>query len=299
MVRNRKRNSLLPRRRLWLPLLAITFSVGASLSSLVQAQTAVRRPEGSGFTILETGKSPDGKPLYSLEAYGASVHDLLTALLRRTGSDFTVASDVVGQVSLVRKNATIEELLGLLQAAARPGFIIQRGATISVIGAAGTLTEVPGIGDIRRVGPGAPAGTTLLPQVSLLARAVTLAIDEKRPVPLSQALALLARQTGAVFRLDNRIPRDLGFAAQVTNTPLQVVLDSLARSGAVKWSIQSDGTLLIAPTDWLLLSLDQRVVAGASARHCDQCGRGIAPGWSYCPACGRPVSGRSSGSTKP
>jgi hypothetical protein len=78
-----------------------------------------------------------------------------------------------------------------------------------------------------------------------------------------------------------------------------VVLESIARTGALKWSVQSDGSVLVAPTDWMRLTLGGAPLPPAAASTpCPRCGRPIQPDWRYCPGCGQPIVRHGASSTR-
>jgi hypothetical protein len=261
------------------------------------------RSVAGALTLVETGRAPNGKPRYSIEAYSVDLNTLITEVLRRTGEEFAVSQDVTGPVSLVLRNATADEILEAASRVARPPFRITRGRGIVVSLAPEAEGPVPP-GGIRRIttGPGrrvGPSPTAIIDATSALQTPVSLDIADGRPVAMAQAMKALEQQTGVPIRLDPRIPGNLGFAARVTRTPLMVVLESIARTGALKWSVQSDGSVLVAPTDWMRLTLGGAPLPPAAASTpCPRCGRPIQPDWRYCPGCGQPIVRHGASSTR-
>lgn len=284
--------------------MCLRFAFFALLASLIVAPALAdddpaARPGGGALTIVETGRTPAGKPRYTIEAYSVDLNTLITEVLRRTGEEFTVSQDVTGSISLVLRNATAEAILDAVSRAAHPPIRISRGRGILVSLAPTDAGGSPGAGGAPRVAPGRGllsvpiAGST--PDVaSALQTPVSLDIPDGRPVPLAQAIKALEQQTGIAIRLDPRIPANLGFAARVTRTPLMVVLESIARTGALKWSAQPDGSVLVAPTDWMRLSLGGAALPSATTTPCPRCGRPIQPDWRYCPSCGQMIVHRVS-----
>lgn len=251
------------------------------------------------LTLIEAGFAADGvTPRYSLEANGADLREVLAALLKKTGKEYVIDQDVTGPVSLVLRDKTLDEILQRLAQLARPPILIRSGETITVHLAPEVPASPedkprkpaePGLAAIRtRYAPVVPSQTLTLGQP------VTLAIPEDRPVALRAVLVQVERQTGVPLRLDPRVPADVAVAARFTDTPLSLVLDSIARTGALKWQLQRDGSVLIAPTDVLVLSL-RGVQAFSSVAVCPSCGRSVLPGWKFCPHDGTPLTVRGQG----
>ncbi len=129
-------------------------------------------------------------------------------------------------------------------------------------------------------------------QIPALGRPVTLSIPDERPMPLRSVALQLEQQTRIPIRLDPRVPGDVGVAARFTDTPLSLVLESIARTGALKWQLRQDGTVVLAPSDWLLLSLRGVPAWGDPASVCPSCGRPVLGSWSFCPYDGKPLPPR-------
>lgn len=267
---------------------------------------AVSAPAQNGsrpgvLSIVEAGVAADGvTPRYNIEANGADIRDVLAALLRKTGKEYTINQDVTGPISLALRDKTLDEILDRLQTLARPAIVIQRGDVISVA----TAPADQGAGEAttgRRSGTPAGARTRIeairpsqalvMPgQILPLDRRVTLAIPDDQPIALRTALRQIESQTQVPIRLDPRVPADIGLAARFTETPLSLVLESIGRTGSLKWQTQLDGSILIAPTDWLLVSVRGVPAWGQPAAVCPRCQRPVLPSWSFCPHDGTPLT---------
>ncbi len=264
-----------------------------ALPALAEDDTAQPRQERSALSLVEVGRSPAGKTLYSLEAYSVDLNTLVTEVLRRTGEEFSVAQDVAGTVSLVMRRATADDILDAVSRVARPPLRVARGRGIVVAQAeAGGPTSR--IGRFERISPGqrgplSPNSPSIADAIGVLQAPVTLEIADGKPVTMAEAMRSIEKQTGVAIHLDPRIPANLGFAARVTRTPLVVVLESIARTGALKWTAQPDGSILLAPTDWMRLKLGGAALPAASSMPCSRCGQPLAPDWRYCPGCGQAV----------
>lgn len=265
----------------------------------------------SALSIVESGLAADGvTPRYSIEANGADIRDVLAAVLRKSGKEYTINQDVTGPISFVLRDKTLDEILDRLQAAAKPAITITRGDMISVATATAASigdADTPSASQASRAGLGSgsrihtirPSQAIILPnQVAALDRRVTLAIPDDQPIALRTALRQIESQTRVPIRLDPRIPADIGLAARFTDTPLSLVLDSIGRTGALKWQMQLDGSILLAPTDWMLVSVRGVPVWGQPAATCPRCSRPVLPAWSFCPHDGTPLARQNPPSTR-
>jgi hypothetical protein len=248
----------------------------------------------SGISIAETGKTADGKAVYSVRAYNVDIAELLSGLFRQTGEECVIDQDVRGPITLAIKDATIEQILERVQAAARPAIKITRDRFTRV-----SLQFDPRLADVMtsRMQQGSRVERINVPNVGsfgyhqivnqqspLLNRPVTLNIPDNRPIALSAALQMIQEQTQVPIRLDPRIPANVGFVGQMTQVPLSLVLETIARIGAFKWLQQPDGSLLIAPSDRLILFLAESALAAAP---CSRCNQLMLSSWKLCPHCGQ------------
>jgi hypothetical protein len=129
-----------------------------------------------------------------------------------------------------------------------------------------------------------------------LTRPVTLFVPDSRPITLVQALQTIGRQTGALLRVDADVATDVRFSGRFTRTPLSIVLDSLAKTGAFKWYAETDGAVQIAPHDDLRLMLNAQAISGEACTHCR---RPLEASWRFCPWCGRAVGASKRSGTSP
>ena len=266
------------------------------------------------LSIVEAGLSADGTtPRYHIEANGADIRDVLSAVLRKTGKEYIVSQDVTGPVSFVLRAKTLDQILQTLQGLSKPPIAIKTGDIVTVsiapppqspLGLAGNNRMAPGgLSTDRAQRPGRAATIrvnsplALQNQAALFNAPVTLAIPDDKPVPLKVALGQIASQTQVPIRLDPRVPSDIGLAARFTNTPLSLVLDSIGRTGALKWQAQADGSILIGPSDWMLVTVRGIPVWGHPGNSCPKCRRPVLPSWSFCPYDGTPLSRQNRQST--
>ncbi|MCC6729778.1 MAG: hypothetical protein IT208_10615 [Chthonomonadales bacterium] len=284
--------------------------LAAALAGPAAAQSSGPRSSRPGFVLAETAPARGIRPArYDLEAYGADIGEVLTAILRKAGREFSIDQDVRGPVSLIARDATLERILERVGQAARPplrvtrdGFVRVSLASLGRLPATDTADQPPGgphpalQGPLRM--PGGYPQAPLLQQMAL-ARPVTLHIPDDRAVPLATAMREISAQTRVPIRLDRRIPPDITFAASFSQAPLSLVMDTISRTGAMKWMLQPDGSLLLSPTDWVRLALGRSVVAGFPGQPCPKCGRAMMPTWSYCPYDGRSLSQRKGPSSQP
>lgn len=285
----------------------LAFACVAIIAAGVHAQTQ----PSSSISIVEAGKALDGtQPRYNVEVFGADLGEVLGALLRKSGSEFSIDQDVSGPITLLVRDATLSQVLDRVKALARPPIDIKQGKVIRV-----SLMAPPTgqMGQQRQAGfalqnMNSQQARNMLNQVAgqnagisplaAFPQQVTLDIAEARPARLADALKQIERQTSVPIRLDPRVPRDIGFCAQFTQTPLSLVLDAISRTGAFKWQLMPDGSVMVGPSDWLRVQ-GGTLMAGYPTRPCPQCGRAALPGWTYCPYDGRPLARTASPSRRP
>lgn len=291
--------------------IAISLTLGLSTNARARVQNGTRP---AALSIIEAGLAPDGAtPRYTIEASGADLRDVLAALLRKTNREFVINQDVTGPVSMVLRDKTLDDILAHLCRVARPPIVIQRGEMITVATVPPTATShetdavaapaarLDGRPERAMAEPSGRTATIrtnyapLAGQTLTLVQPVTLAIPDERPVALRAVLQQIEAQTRVPIRLDPRIPGDVGVAARFTDTPLSLVLESIGRTGALKWQFRPDGSVLVAPTDRMLLTVRGIPAWGSPSGVCPQCGRPVLSSWSYCPHDGRPLTSRSQG----
>lgn len=279
-------------------IIAILFlCTGAPLCAAADHEEA----EKSGaLTLVETAKDKDGRPLYTLKAERVPLADLLRSLFLKMGQEFSIAQDVRGTVDLYVQNASLEQALARVEELARPPIKIARGkfarvtrASEPLDAARAHLQRLPLRNNnlLEPLAPGyppvVPGGYPASPAFPGANRPINLDIPEDRPIPLSEALRQIEQQARVPIRLDRNIPRDVAFSARFVQTPMGVALDSIAKTGALKWMLQPDGALLIAPTDRLRLFLGELAL---SASACPQCGAPLLRSWRFCPHCGQTMA---------
>lgn len=276
-------------------LLSIHPAVSQSQADQVPGITPNRSASAqSGISIAETGKTADGKAVYSVRAYNVDIAELLSGLFRQTGEECVIDQDVRGPITLAIRDATIEQILERVQASARPAIKITRDKYTHV-----SLLPDPLTANVltHRMQQGGRTGRINVPNAGgfgynqilnqpspLLNRPVTLNIPDNRPISLSAALQMIQEQTQVPIRLDARIPSNVGFVGQMTQVPLSLVLETISRIGAFKWLQQPDGSLLIAPSDRLILFLAESALASAP---CSRCNQLMLSSWKLCPHCGQ------------
>jgi hypothetical protein len=266
----------------------------------------------AAMSLVEAGFAADGAtPRYTIEANGADIRDVLSALLRKTGKEYVIHQDVTGPVSFVLRDKTLIEILERLRSVAKPPIRLDIGEMVTVSlappspGAIGIEGHQVGAlnaprnagGQRASVGQQRPRIETirvnnalvLQNQALAFGQPVNLAIPDDRPIPLKTALQQIESQTRVPIRLDPRVPSDIGLSARFTDTPLSLVLDSIGRTGALKWQAQADGALLIAPSDWMLVTVRGLPVWGQPSSACPQCRRPVLPSWAFCPHDGTPT----------
>jgi hypothetical protein len=288
---------------LLIALLSIHPAVGRLQADEIPGVVPNRSASGqSGTSIIETGKTADGKAVYSVRAYNVDIAELLGGLFRQTGEECVIDQDVSGPITLAIKDATIDQILERVQASARPAIKITRGKFTRV-----SLLLDPRIADAmtNRTLQGNRVNSLNVPNASglgynqivnqqspLLNRPVTLNIPDSRPIPLSAALQMIQGQTQVPIRLDSRIPSNVGFVGQMTQVPLSLVLETITRIGAFKWIQQPDGSLLIAPSDRLTLFIAESALGNAP---CNRCNQLVLSSWKFCPHCGQTAARAKSG----
>ncbi len=280
----------------------LTLVTVATLSAHAQNGT---RP--GALSLIEAGLAADGTtPRYHIEANGADIRDVIASLLRKTGKEYVINQDVTGPVSFVLRDKTLDQILQTLQSIAKPAIAVAFGDVVKVsiapppqsqLGTTNTGVRPPaGIRTDNGQRPGRtetiritnPA--VLQNQAALFNQPVTLAIPDDKPVPLKIALGQISTQTQVPIRLDPRIPSDVGLAARFTETPLALVLDTIGRTGALKWQIQADGSILIGPSDYLLVTVRGVPAWGQPAGTCPTCRRPVLQSWGFCPHDGTPLT---------
>ncbi len=287
---------------------AATCVAAALLSGPVRAQNGSRP---GALSLIEAGFAADGStPRYTLEANGADLRDVLAALLRKTGKEFVINQDVTGPISLELRDRTLDEILSYLAKVAHPPIVVKRGDMITVA----TAPPVVATGEAAGAKPDAQAARNekaqsgdrgrlavfqanyaqFVPgQTLTLGQPVNLVIPDERPMPLRTVLRQIEGQTRVPIRLDPRVPADVGVAARFTETPLSLVLESIGRTGALKWQLRPDGSVLITPSDWLLVTVRGVPTWSNPSVSCPGCGRPVLPSWSFCPHDGKPLSIRN------
>lgn len=253
--------------------------------ALAQApSTPVIQP---AVTVEETGIDASGRRLYALSARSASIDEVLRALLDRSGAQYSIAQDVTGPISLQVREATLHELLDRVVEASRPPIRIVDGPVLRIVRGAPQASggvRIASPADLAH-GPG-PLGSA---RNGALLRPVTLSIPDNRPVPIFQALAAIEQQTRVPIRLDSSIPPDVQFSARFVQAPLSFVLDSIAKTGALKWLLAADGTVVIVPSDHVRILLGNVEVARTP---CVGCRHPLSTAWRFCPNCAR-ATGRA------
>ncbi len=259
------------------------------------------------LSIVEAGLAADGStPRYHVEANGADIRDVLAALLRKTGKEYVIHQDVTGPVSFVLRDKTLDQILESLKSVAKPAIVLTSGDVITVSVAPPSQAPLVASNLAGRQPGGSRSANTQRPgrietirvnnplvfqnQAALFNQPVTLAIPDDKPVALKVALRQIEAQTQVPIRLDPRVPSDIGLAARFTDTPLSLVLDSIGRTGALKWQAQMDGSILVGPSDWLLVTVRGVPAWGHPAGYCPRCRRPVLPSWSFCPHDGTPLT---------
>jgi len=274
--------------------LSLLFFASHAIASPTEADPEEKR----GTLVIESGKDVRGRTVYNLRAIGAEIQDVLKLLFSQIGAEYAIDQDVKGTVSVTIKSATMEQVLQHVVDASQPPIRIKRvGKTLRV-----SLEPVPGrrterIETMYGVGgfgsqPGLSRYLGGSPQRSL-ERPVTLDIPDSRPIPFGEALQLIGQQTQITLRLDKSVRSDIRFSARFTQTPLQFVLDSIARTGALKWALLPDGSILIAPADRWQVYVGANPVLGYPNQPCPRCRQVVIPVWNYCPNCGQTMPRRA------
>lgn len=266
--------------------------LGAMLALGPTGATCQSAPVGKGWSISVRDippVTPSAPRRYDVDVVGVDVRDVLGTLLGRAEVRYRLHDGVAGAVSLTARNATLEELLDSVRAVAHPPIRFVRGEVLEVALATGP-DGGPAGQSARSALASRPTDATprTLPPGFLL-RSVTLDIPDARPVTLRRAMQMVEAQTGVRIVLDPRIPRDLGFAAQMGSASLQTVLDTLSRTGAFKWTVRTDGAVEVSPSDWLRVTVGGTAIAGGGSSPCTRCGRPVLSAWRFCPFDGQPA----------
>jgi hypothetical protein len=257
----------------------------------VEAQAKNIPVATAASSIVEVGKTANGKAIYNIEAHNVDLVAFLKALFEKEGRELRIDPDVQGSVdNLVLKNQTFDQLMLDMPSYAsgtiriRTGKITQISRTPANIVAAiqNRQGTPPGIVPVN------PSTGFLQPQAlggmnDPLARQVTLDIPESAPLNLTQALARLQAQTQVPIRLHPSIPRDVKVSVQMIQVPLRMAINLLTQAGALKAIQQMDGGIMITPADKIVLTVGNFVLA---QQPCVRCKAPVGVSWTFCPACG-------------
>jgi hypothetical protein len=242
--------------------------------------------QSRGFSIVETGKDRSGRPLFSVRADNADIADVLKAVYGRMADvQFVIREDVRGTINFTLKDATLEQIVDGVKAAAVPPIKVTPGKVLVV---SREFDAAAAAARVRARLDGLPVGGSGLSSLQgPLDRQVTLSIPENAPITLAAALLELERQTRVPVRLAKGIPGDIKFTATVTRMPLRFVLDNMAPNtgvGALKWVAMPDH-ILLAPTDRMQLLLGPNVLG--STLPCGKCRQPVSALWNFCSNCGQ------------
>lgn len=248
----------------------------------------------TGGLSVGVSKTEAGRTLYNVRADGVEIAEVLKLLFNKVGEEFSIDPTVQGRLYLSIRDATFEQVLERVAEVAQPPIRIRRVGKVYRVTRnveAEQRAEVARERMERLHGGGihVPMGY----QALALNRTVSLDIPDQRPIALGQALRLIGQQTQTTIRLDKSIRSDIRFSARFTRTPLQFVLDSIAKTGALKWAFLSDGSILIAPADRWSLIAGGNVAIGYPSQVCPRCRQSVYVSWNYCPRCGQSMPKRA------
>jgi hypothetical protein len=255
---------------------------------LASVSPAVAQREGrNGTLVIETGKTDKGKTLYSVRVDGADIQQTLKLLFTKSGEEFSIAPEVKGTLTFAVKNATMEQVFEQIVESANPPVKIKRDGKVWRV-TRDTELEMRAAAIRERMqrrggGLSIPLGYSQIPTD----RIVNLDIPEGRAISFAEALQIIGQQTQIPVRLDKSIPGDVRFSGRFVQTPFPVVLESITKTGYLKWISQPDGSILIAPTDRWQLHLGGAIALGYPAQPCARCRVSLLGTWNYCPHCGQ------------
>jgi hypothetical protein len=273
--------------RIWTLLILLLF---AFLSTSAQGDREDVR--AGAFSIVETGTSENGAPLYHVESNGVEVAELLKALFRKIGADYSIDQDVVGPVDMVIRDATLEEVFARIKELSRPPIrIVREIRENKTFYRVMRVLEKPPIQQSSRAS--LPEQQADYYKALLANRYVSLNVPESRPIPLTEALRRMQEQTQVNIQVDRRIPRSVQFIGSFARTPLPFALDSIAQTGQLK-VVYTPGGVLLAPTDnfrLLLNGIELGGYPGQAMSACPRCQAPIGAKWAFCAYCGQPLAG--------
>ncbi len=248
------------------------------------------------LNISLSGKDTNGVPLYSMQANNADITKVLSAIFTKSGDQFLIDQDVRGAISFSLKKMPLMEILHFVEIAAKPPIHVERGTIVHVTSEMAlprTISEgiAGGIGGALG-GHGGTMGKPLhsIPLAALNRDMVNLDIPQNRPITLQQALQTIQEQSDIPISMSNEIPRNVQFSGQITNTPVNVALDAIAKTAGLKVVPLHNGGLLLTSGNNFRLFID-KVLIGSYPNHpllfCTKCHYPLSPDWVVCPNCGQ------------
>ncbi|HXG24813.1 MAG TPA: zinc ribbon domain-containing protein [Chthonomonadales bacterium] len=270
-------------------ILTLLILMVALVSLPSEAQKEREGVRAGAFSIVEAGVSESGAALYHVESNGVEAAELLKALFRKIGADYSIDQDVVGPVDLVIREATIEEVFARIKELSRPPINIIRDKkgfyrVVRVIEKP-PVTQQPNFPMFDQ--------QTDYYKALLANRFVNLNVPESRPIPLTEAVRLMQEQTRVRIQVDRRIPRSVQFIGSFARTPLPFALDSIAQTAQFKVVYTPEGVLL-APTDnfrLLVNGIELGGFPGQAVTTCPRCRGPVGANWAYCAHCGQSLAG--------
>ncbi len=246
--------------------------------------------------IRLSGKDKNGVPLYSMQANNADITKVLAAIFSKSGDQFLIDQDVRGAISFSLKKMPITEILRFVEIAAKPPIHVERGEIIHVtreMSLPRTTSEdtVRGIGSALGVYGGARENPShSIPLGASNRNMVNLVVPQSRPITLQQALHKIQEQSNIPISMSNEIPRNVQFTGQITNTPVNLALDAIAKTAGLKvLPLQNGGLLLTSGNSFRLFI--EKVLIGSYPDHpllfCTKCHYPLSPNWVVCPNCGQ------------
>ncbi len=241
--------------------------------------------------ITESGTGADRR--FTVIADNAEITDLLKQLFAKTGDEFSVEQGVAGPITLLVRDATLDQVFNRITEVARPPLKIRhegnyyRVAVDTSAPAGNPPGVVPGgvRPGIRRVFPDVPAGYEILNPGN---RLVTIDVPKDHPIPLSTALARISAQTGYLVRLDPHVRPDTTFTGTIVKASLSMVLQAIADTTRLR--IVDYGTYaLLVPTPEFQIRFNTDSFP-FPAITCPNCHASVSSAWNYCPNCGTPLS---------
>lgn len=282
-------------------------SVAAPLTAQELAEEGIQINR-SGLSIVDNGVDRMNNRLFTIQADGVDVADILRTFFKRAAAEVAIDQNVTGPINLSIKNVTFREALQWIVQVAKPQIKVTKGKNDSIYHVSRDLeaqrtAEALANRIAALSGPGGRAyppvvPNTLGPQANRINslpiiqigvpgdRTITLDVPDDRPIPLADALSRISQQSRFPIFVDRRVPRELSFTGTITDAPLSLVLQRISSTTGLKLLASSTQATFVPP-DQFSIRVNDMLLNQYPNFQCSKCSQQISSLWSFCPHCGQ------------